>query len=258
MVKSGYSTRFDLLRVQAQLDEAKAERIVAEDNMTLARRSLAEAMAETGDLRPLLGELPAPEASALPEKLTLDVNMRDDLVASQKRESASDKLAYSAIGMLLPKVSLFAEQDNYKFGNYDPAIIPSDRFQNAYSAGIALSWDIFDGGASFAKAKEAAWAAERDAQGVRASLLAAPEDFELWRRRFISNSALFAARKRSVEESEESVRLASVGLKAGARTSTEFLDAELELFRSRAGLIRAQADADEAWLRLELATGRML
>ncbi len=258
MVKSGYSTRFDLLRVQAQLDEAKAERLVAEDNMFLARSNLSEAMALTGDTRTLSGDLPLPEVSSLPEKLALDPSTRDDLLAATKRENASEKNSSSAIGSLFPKVTLFAEQNHYKFGSFDPGIYPNSQFENAYSVGFALSWNIFDGGASIAKAKEAAWAAEQDAQKLRATLISAPEDFELWKRRFISNASLFAARKRSVEESEESVRLASVGLKAGARTSSEFLDAELELFRSRAGLIRAQADADEAWLKLELAAGRKL
>jgi outer membrane protein TolC len=54
------------------------------------------------------------------------------------------------------------------------------------------------------------------------------------------------------------VRLATLGLKAGTRTHTEVLDAELELFRARAGVIKAQADAMEAFINLELSLGEPL
>ena len=54
------------------------------------------------------------------------------------------------------------------------------------------------------------------------------------------------------------VRLATIAVKAGTKTHAETLDAELELFRARAGLIRAQIDASEALANLELALGYRL
>ena len=46
--------------------------------------------------------------------------------------------------------------------------------------------------------------------------------------------------------------------RAGTRTSSETLDAELDLFRARAGVVNAQVNASEAQIRLELALGRRL
>ncbi|MGZ3697857.1 MAG: TolC family protein, partial [Bdellovibrionota bacterium] len=83
-----------------------------------------------------------------------------------------------------------------------------------------------------------------------------PVDLALWRRRLVYSTALFEARKTDVSKSEESVRLAKEGLHAGTRTTSEVLDAELDLFRSKAGVIRAQLDALEATVNLELALGR--
>jgi ATP-binding cassette subfamily F protein 3 len=60
------------------------------------------------------------------------------------------------------------------------------------------------------------------------------------------------------KSAEESVRLAKLAFKAGNGTNTEVLDAELDLFRSRAGIVRAQMDAAEALLNLESALGRRL
>jgi outer membrane protein TolC len=52
--------------------------------------------------------------------------------------------------------------------------------------------------------------------------------------------------------------LAQEGRRAGVRTSTELLDAESDLFRSRAGLITAQMGAIEALVNLELVSGQKL
>jgi len=52
------------------------------------------------------------------------------------------------------------------------------------------------------------------------------------------------------------VRLATLAVRAGTKTHSEALDAELELFRARAGIIHAQIDAAEALSSLQLALGR--
>ena len=258
MERTGYSKRFDVLRIEAQLEEAQVERLLAADNETLARRALSRAMAMTNDTRPLVGQLPTPQANAIRPDLSLEVSQRADLEAAQKHEQAVDKLSLAAATFWSPSVSLFAQKMFYKFGDFDPAILPNTSFQDAYSVGVRLSWSLFDGGASLARANKARALEEKDQQATRAAFLNAPEEFETWKRRFIYNAALYEARQKTVKKSEESVRLAKLGLKAGTQTSTEWLDAELELFRARAGLVRAQVDAAEAFLRLELATGKTL
>ena len=85
-----------------------------------------------------------------------------------------------------------------------------------------------------------------------------PREIDTWRRKFNYSVSLYKARLRAVAQFQESVRLAGIGLKAGTRTHTEMLDAELDLFRARGGLVRAQADAIEALGKLELASGRTL
>jgi OMF family outer membrane factor len=81
-------------------------------------------------------------------------------------------------------------------------------------------------------------------------------DFENYRRRFLYNVSLYKARSHAIESATESVRLAKISYQAGTRTSTEVLDAELDLFRARAGVVRAQVESAEALINLELALGR--
>ena len=109
-----------------------------------------------------------------------------------------------------------------------------------------------------ARQAEAGNRAEEAAQASRALLLKASLEFETWKRRFVTNAEVNRARLRTEEKSQESVRLATLGLKAGTNTNSEVLDAELDLFRSRAGIVRAQMDAAEALINLELAVGKKL
>ena len=258
MDRTGYSTRFDVLRIEAQLEEAQAERLLAADNTILARRSLSRSLGMTDDTRPLLGKLPIPSSSSVNPGLSLQVSERTDLEAVQKHEEALEKISRAASAFWSPKISLFAQELFYRFGDFNPVIVPNTSFQNASSVGLRLTWSIFDGGASLARANKVYAQELKDQQAVRGALLNAPEDFETWKRRFFYNVSLYHARKKTVAKSEESVRLAKLGLKAGTRTSTEWLDAELELFRARAGLVRAQSDTTEALIRLELAVGKSL
>ena len=85
-----------------------------------------------------------------------------------------------------------------------------------------------------------------------------PKDIDTWKRKFTYNVALYRARLRALSEFQESVRLAEIGVKAGSRTHAEMLDAELDLFRARGGLVKAQAEVLEALSHLELALGHKI
>lgn len=254
LLSEGSATRFDLLRVKVQLEEAVPEKLTAEDNVTVNRDALREAMGLEADNRSLTGALPIPPESGLPKDLTLQVQQREDLEALNRRADAADRAADSAAGFWFPRVTLTAEKDFYN--NTDFGV--TNAYNDAYSLGIILTWDLFDGGASIARQQQAIHQHAQAELAARAALLKAPQEIDLWRRRYLTNSSLYHAKVRAIEAGEESVRLARLGFDAGTRTSTDVLDAELDLFRARAGLVQAQLNAAEAIVNLELALGRKL
>ena len=256
--RAGFSTNIDVLRLESQMEEARAEKILAADNVIEAKNSLMEAMGVEQDPRILVGTLPLPVRKPEVEKLKLEVTKRSDLQAHLRREQAQNRRSAAAASHWFPKLSLFANKQFYKYGDFDPAILSNETFQNAYSVGLNLSWNIFDGGASMAKSARASDLAEMANQDSRKDMLTSPNEFDAWKRKYIYNTALFEARKRSVEKSTESVRLATIAVRAGSKTHAEALDAELELFRARAGVIKAQLDASEALSQLELSVGHRL
>jgi outer membrane protein TolC len=255
--RSGYATRFDSLRVEANLEEAQAERMLNIDNMILARKSLAREMGVLDDDRPLAGPLPKPQGGVSTKDLSLDLRERRDYQAQSLREVASVRENSAEHAFWMPKLSVFANETYYKFGSFDPAINATN-YQSAYSVGMRLKWDLFDGGYSYERAREASQQAEKQVQETRRERLKVDDEFEQWKRRYDYNVALYRARVRLVDKSAESVRLAHLGLKAGTRTSSDALDAELELFKSRAGLVKANLDSLDSLLQLETALGHNL
>ncbi len=260
--RAGTGTKVDVLRIESLLEEARAERILADDNVILARRNLAEEMGKEQDDRPLEGQLPVPEMGPEKDKVTnalkFDISARADVVAQTKREQAQDRLNSAAAAFWFPTLSLFAAEQWYKYGTFDPAVIPNANYLNAYSVGLKLSWNLFDGGASIARKAIASDSAEQAVEKSKKAQISSPNQFETWKRRFKYNAALYRARQRSVEKSEESSRLAILAAKAGTKTHSDVLDAELDLFRARAGVISAQVAASEAYSNLQLALGHRL
>jgi outer membrane protein TolC len=123
---------------------------------------------------------------------------------------------------------------------------------------VNFIWNIFDGGASKARLDESFYQKIQQDSKARKLLIASDNEVEFWKRRYKNSSILYAAKLRSVEASKESVRIYKNGLKAGTRTNSDLLDAELDLDRAEAGVVKAQVDAVEAQLNLELAIGRRL
>jgi outer membrane protein TolC len=257
--RAGYGTKFDILRIQATLEEARSEKEAAENNVQIMREALSETMGEeNADTRRLIGELPVLKEGMVAKNIQLGLGDREDFRAQALRDEASRKISAAARSVWYPSVALFAQEDFYKFGTFDPAIGENSSFQNASAFGVRLKWNLFDGGYSYAKQREAGAAALESQAQTRKALVKLPKEFDTWKRKFFYNISLYKARLRALDQLQESVRLAQVGLKAGARTHTEMLDAELDLFRARAGVVRAQADAMEALGKLELAIGHRL
>jgi outer membrane protein TolC len=256
----GAATNYDTLRVEVQLNEARADAIDAEDNVTLARKRLTQLLGLSVDQRPLQGSLPLPE----PEKvkgleLTAEVpEGRTDIQAMNLRSEAAGHLESASGRWIVPSLSVGGQYLVYDSQFVSNTVTNTGVYKTAYNVGVFLKWNVFDGGVSYAQAKEAGYRAIQAEKAAEASKLQVPYDFTYWKRRYLSNSDHYLSKKFDIVRSEESVRLAKEEERAGTRTSTEVLDAELDLYRAKAGVVNAQVKAVEAKVRLELALGRRI
>jgi outer membrane protein TolC len=252
--KAGVATQFDVLRIEVQLEEARSDKVLSDDQVAITRMKLGQVMGEENDSRLLDGTLPVPKADLVPQDLSLEIKSRPDISAQVKQEEANERSAAAAKAHWLPRFSLFANAQRYD--NISNRIDIGSQFNNAYAVGMTLSWSILSGGSDYARQQSAYYHSEESKYGLAGVLLQTETDFKVAKRRYFYGITQYQARVRAVAKAEESVRLAKIGLKAGTRTNTEMLDAELDLMRTRAGVIRAQADAFETLINLELATER--
>jgi outer membrane protein TolC len=256
--QGGVATNYDSLRVEVQLNEARADAIDAKDNVTLTRKKLTLLLGLENDDRALQGELPVPAPSQVEHLELSGTADRSDIQALTLHAEASDKLGSAGAAWLFPTISLGGEYLLYDAQVFNNAIVNTGDYKSAYFAGIFLKWNLFDGGVSMAQANEAAYMAIQAEKASRAARLQVPYDFAYWKRRYISNSDHYLSKQLDINRSREAVRLAKEEERAGTRTSSETLDAELDLFRARAGVVNAQVSAAEALIKLEQALGRRI
>ncbi|WP_374001818.1 TolC family protein [Bdellovibrio bacteriovorus] len=254
--KVGSSTNYDVLRVEVQVSEAQSELLNAADNVELSRGRLSEALGMDKDVSDVDGVLPRlkPELVARLEKF--EASERKDLQALRQKAEGFAHQEDSAEKYWVPRIALVGQYQYYN--NRNDRFDDYDDFRDAYQFGVTLNWNLFDGMTSISKSKQSIEQKYQAEKTLRQSELKAQRDFDLWKKKYLYYCAVYEARLSDVQKSEESVRLAREGQRVGARTNTDVLDAEAELFRARAGVVNAQIGAIEAIVNLEMSTGQQL
>jgi outer membrane protein len=252
---AGRATEYDVLRVEVQMSNATIELERATDNVTIQRKKLALAMGLPEDARILDGKLPEPGLSSRIGTLTKpEISDRLDIQAARLRSEAENKKAEAASGYLAPSVAFKANYEHYDNTDYPAQAYGG--FRDAWAVGMYLRWDVLDGGASIAKAGGAHASAARAESEYQEAVQTLPADFELWKRRYIYSEHAFKTKEQDLKRSEESFRIVKLSFQQGRNTITDVLEAENDLFRSRAGIVQSQLDAEEALVELELTIGK--
>jgi outer membrane protein TolC len=254
--RGGVSTQFDVLRIEVQLSDAKADEIQAQDNVEISRKILAEAMGTENNEFEVVGELPAPEIGLVAHLQMPKPETRSDVQSLLAKDQATYEVSKIADNYYFPKIGL--NYQYFYYNNRDNSFLDNTPYRNAWQLGVTLTWNLFDGMASIAKSHEVDDEYIRSQKGVRQALLHIPVDFENWKKRFSTASVNYKSKTLNVSKAQESVRLAHEGYRAGTRTNSEVLDAELDLFRARAGVVATQLGAEEALINLESVLGRTI
>lgn len=256
--KGGMATQYDVLRVEVQLNEAESELLKAKDDVILSRQKLLLVIGKSAseDNRVVTGDLDIPDAATI-QALTFESRSeRKDLAALALRADAANKIEGAASAYWVPKISLGAQYILYN--NVTDGLADWDQYRAAWNAGIFMTWNLFDGMTSISRSKQAVYHKVQVEKQLESARLQAPNDFEFWKRRYLYSAALYSAKLSDVKKGEESVRLAKAAMKAGVGTNSEVLDAELDLFRARAGLVNSLRGSAEAKIKLELAIGKLI
>ena len=253
LFESGAATNFDVLRAKVQLANAKSRFIRAQNQVQTAKNAyknilnldLAKAVEPKGSLEAPsvefdLGELIQSALDKRPEIHQLGFSTR----ANQKRVAAA-KTGNR------PDLSLFA---NYQ-------IEDSERLKEMnriWNLGFAINFPIFDGLATRAVVKQAESALQQTELGKHQVMDAIEFEVRSAYLNLIEAKALIEVQKETVEQAEESVRLANLRYENGMITSVELTDAQLALTEAEVSRLQSQHDYIVGVARLEKAVGQKL
>jgi outer membrane protein TolC len=252
--ETGVGLKSDELRAHTFLAEAEQRLISARNALALARLRLGQVTGgEPGEVLDVGEEVrPAPVTLGSQEFSRLALENRSDLRGAGEAVDKAEAGVRLARGSYLPTVYASAA---YQMNDRD---IPFGRDNDAWTAGINLRWELFDGMRRKSEVEKAG--ALRDAaaeyrENYRREVLLQVTESGLNREE--AAKRLEVARH-AVKDAEEGGRLVRKRFEGSLATMVELLDAETALTRSRALVVESESDLALATARLYRAAGIFL
>jgi outer membrane protein TolC len=253
----GLAARNDLLAVQVERDRAELSRLQAENQAEVANANLVRLVGLAPDARivptePVAG--PAPVDEATEGLVAAALQARPEVAASRSRLSAAEALIKIEGSARLPQLNVFAA---YDYSRPNTKILPLvDEWNDTWSVGATVTWEVFNGGRTSALVAEARARAEASRHQLRD--LEERVRLEVTSRRLdlATAAAALVVAERSVLSARESVKVESDRYREGVGLSSELLDAETRLLRAGLDLTEATTDVRVARAGLDRAVGR--
>jgi len=255
----GAVPRFNVLRAEVELENAKPPLIRAQNDLRISKESLVKLLAidasnQTNAFTPINFEgklVYEHRAWELPAALEQALQRRPELLSAERHISVARANVQVASSGYKPQASVFG---NYGWHDYVFGNDPGDT-REGWTLGANLNWALFDGMLTRGKVTEA-----------RAQLQEANLDYADTRRQvelevrqaysdYLQTLELIEAQKKTVEEAEESLRLAEARFRAGTGTQLDVLSAQTALTEARSNEIQALHDYNVAIATLERVTG---
>ena len=247
----GSATITDTHEAQARLDLITAQRIAAENDVTVKQTALGR----------IVGALPAnaPKAATrLPQPdqgeaawIAQARNGNLSVLAAQQTENAAREAIKIKRAGFLPTLDLNASY----IANNDSMYLGNLADSRNGRIGLDLTWPLYQGGATRSQTREAT--ANLAAAGNKledARRAAEQETREAWLG-FISGQQRIAALEAARHSAEAQLKSTQLGLEVGVRTRIDLLNADQQWHQTRRDLELARYDLMLARLKLEAAVG---
>ncbi len=256
---AGTVPRFNVLRAEVELANQQPKLIRAKNDFRINKNYLANVLGfnipkNTVDDIPLTlsGKLEAePYHIDLAQAIGTALAHRTELDSLRKEEALRYEDIVMAKGGYKPSLQAYG---GYEARN---SMFSSDLTYDVYgwTAGVQLTWDIFDGFRTKGKIVEAR--ANYEKAGVELDDRTRRIELEVRTAysKFIEATDVLESQKKVVEQAEEALRLASARSDAGTGTQLDVLSARSALTEAQTTQILALHDYDAARARLERAIG---
>lgn len=248
MYQAGSAARYDTLASQASESDAEQKLLAARHRAEVARARLQVLLG-----RPVEAPL-AVAAQAMPEPPLEDRAAGFARAREKRPELAALKKALQATRA---RVHLEESQDNPSVGlatGYTRRTGTAFQTEDMFSAGLNLSFPLWDGGAAAARAAQAREAAVQLEEGLVGLERQVSLDVEeAWLDLEESRQRIGVARA-GLAQASEAARMARLRYQVGAGTNLELLESQSALSQAQLDLSQCEFQMRSAWIRWLKAT----
>lgn len=256
---AGTVPRFNVLRAEVELANARPKLIRARNDFRISKNNLANLLGvnlppgafEDIPLR-LSGRLEAePLDLELSGAISLALEKRTELAALRKAEALRKEDIINAKAGYKPVLQGYVGYDAHN------SVLSSDLAveDHGWIAGVQLSWNLFDGLRTQGRIKEATANYEKAGVDLDDKRRGIELEVRTAYSNFIEAREVLDSQKKVVEEADEALRLARARNEAGTGTQLDVLSAQTALTEARTTQIQALHDYEAARARLQRAIG---
>lgn len=260
LVDAGMATNFDLLRAKVQLANIQSQLIKMQNASKLARDGFKITVGLNLDTQiDLKGSFTyKPMELELGKLMESAMNNRPEIKQLEFQEKMGEKIVSLAKAGNKPNVALvynYGYSSNAdKFGD----VFDGDEWDNTWNVTLALSVPIFDGLSTRAKVKQAESAVKQIKIGKSQLIDGINLEVRSAYMSFQESKELLRVQEETIQQAQESLRIANLRYKNGMLTSVELMDAELALTQAQTNYTNALNDYVIAIAKLEKATASKL
>jgi len=257
--EAGTVPRFNVLRAEVELANARPKLINARNSFRISKNNLANLLGL--NLPPgtfediplnLSGRLEAEAFELeLPRAVSLALENRTEIGALRKAEALRKEDVVNARSGYKPVLQGYVGYDVHN------SMLSSDLAvtDHGWIAGVQLSWNLFDGMRTQGRIREAVANYEKAGVDLDDKTRGIELEVRTAYSNFIEAREVLESQKKVVEEAEEAVRLARARSEAGTGTQLDVLSAQTALTEARTTQIQALHDYEAARARLQRAIG---
>jgi len=256
--QAGTVPRFNVLRAEVEVANARPKLIHARNALRIAKDKLANVLGEkiptgTDELSlALTDKLDAtPWEVNLSESIARAFEQRTELAALRKAEALRVENITTAKAGYKPSVQVFAGYDE-KSSQFSQDL--TDEL-HGWEAGAQLQWNVFDGFLTKGRIQEAEGLRKRAVEELAEAERSVELDVRTEYSTFIDAREVLRSQEKVQESAEESLRLATARAEAGTATQLDVLNAQTALTEARSTQAQALHDYVVARARLERAIG---
>lgn len=258
-LRAGTGTRFDVLRADTEVANARQNLIAAKNRVTLAIAALNNVLSLDQNTPLEVADVPGEDKSPVKgfdQAVEEAYRLRPEIMQAEAGIHAAEKGIHLAKRSYLPSAGLaWVFQYTPDNGAFSPK-------ETSWSAVLKVTIPIFDGGVTAARVQQA----KADLNTAKLAKLQAQDGVALETRQaylsVVEAQDRLAVTNAALAEAEEQYRLAQVRYKAGVTQTPggspllEISDAQTALTQAQSNRINARYDLQDAIAQLERAMGR--